>query len=1281
MTNRDMSSAEAIRFGIVTALPKEYAAVRTMLDADEDYTAPRGREYILGSVPAKGGGIHRLAVALADQGNTISAVRATQLVDDFPEVEAILMVGIAGGVPFPARPDRHVRLGDVVVSGEQGLVAYDFVKEHSDRLEPRHPPRPPDHDLYQACRRLEAADLAADPTWTQNLDRATHLQSASRPAVETDRLADTLQPNTFVEHPWDPDRVPDRPRIFLGTIACANRLLKNPVHRDELRNSFDVRAVEMEGSGIAEAAWSQGLGYLVVRGICDYCDKNKNDTWQGYAAAVAAAYARTILGEISARPPGKELAVARVRSSAVPEDRLREAARALLDAGTPPSLLKDLEGARIEAERALSELMGIPRLVTNPEKPEVALQFGELLKHERLHHVIEGPPGAGKTHALWRAAQDLLARPDVIPLYVSASNASSWAEMLESLSTAAGGEDPSNLLGHPSVCLFLDGWSELGGHSDSSERNSAAQMLHRTRILATARLRSHAGASFLPWRLVPVSVSEVRKTIQTALPDAPALDPAFFEFLRLPLALSLYVLLDRVVTSAGELMARFHEHVSRGLPEVFRSVLSGAVAAVDRFSPSRSRQQFVEELRSRAAKVGLSDPVDLVSRIGTLDLRRSSVVPIHDLYWNWLSGTGLISEGQVPPTASYSWAREAISLAIESGSAPQEESAIQVASVDVRIATELCSALPSTSHAVSEVRSRTLRLLDDERLSFRCRGAIATFCGSDDQLVRPALEAISALESATIHETEFDGLLDVDRLFEFRGTLAGWIGQPGTDRILEAIARRGDGNWSNWLQQMAYAGKLTWPQALGTALACANGIPPWSTDGHLKDLIAKDGWRLRAVAERGVNTELARWIADNYQGLVDAQNSRFVDLNRLLVSCADDATLGSLLDRFPQLEPKTRELLSFAIADRGDPWLARFQKAIFIDGRGMECRHLLEKPSKDIDDETARRWIASGPALLGWRVLIARHGTGILRELLDALPASFDGQHVIPALEALSHLTATPEFVADDLWSRVGQSLGARAGADLLSALAPVENHGIASVVAKLIRRPAYFGPYHLFYFLRLLRDWEQRTGLNFTVRENSVDASFAAWIILKRLPELQKDSALKSHMHGLATYLVPILLPHLDSQWSLVEIIIATGQIPAFNERIVEHLFQTNRADLIPNLFAGCLDAFPEQVLFRLLDHESVDFGTLLGCMAARSAPTHFALHRALIERVRPRPLDMREYRHLAQILRTHSRDRLRQLLQVTIDPQNDRDMWLIREVEKWRGQLVIDESGRWLP
>jgi nucleoside phosphorylase len=102
-------------------------------------------------------------------------------------------------------------------------------------------------------------------------------------------------PPVPLAHPADPQRRPGQPRAFYGPIASSNALLKDAQERDRLRDEFGIRAVEMEGSGIADATWDRSAGYLVIRGICDYCDAAKNDTWQDYAALVAAAYMRALL--------------------------------------------------------------------------------------------------------------------------------------------------------------------------------------------------------------------------------------------------------------------------------------------------------------------------------------------------------------------------------------------------------------------------------------------------------------------------------------------------------------------------------------------------------------------------------------------------------------------------------------------------------------------------------------------------------------------------------------------------------------------------------------------------------------------------------------------------------------------------------------------------------------------------------------------------------------------------------------------------------------------------
>jgi nucleoside phosphorylase len=60
--------------------------------------------------------------------------------------------------------------------------------------------------------------------------------------------------------------------------------------RDSLALKNDVLCFEMEAAGL-----SNHFPCVVIRGICDYADSHKNHQWQGYAAMVAAAYAKDLL--------------------------------------------------------------------------------------------------------------------------------------------------------------------------------------------------------------------------------------------------------------------------------------------------------------------------------------------------------------------------------------------------------------------------------------------------------------------------------------------------------------------------------------------------------------------------------------------------------------------------------------------------------------------------------------------------------------------------------------------------------------------------------------------------------------------------------------------------------------------------------------------------------------------------------------------------------------------------------------------------------------------------
>ena len=332
----------SVKFGIVTALENEFAAVKALLANTQEKSSPgtgAGRRYLEGRIPSSDGKQHSVVLALLpDTGNDIAGIISEKLFSNYPTVKHVIMCGIAGGVPNPNDPSKHVRLGDIVVSGRGGVVQYDFVKQGTadgpHEVTPNHPPRPPAAEFLEAVRYLRAGHFNKQP-WLPYIEASCQDMGIERPAKETDILYD--YEGEKLNHP---QRKSEGPHLFTGTIASSNSVLRDPEKRDALGDKFQIRAVEMEGAGIADSAWIQGReGYFIVRGVCDYCDTHKDDAWQNYAAAVAAGFLRTLLESMPAQQEsGPDNINSTINATSVEKNRDTDRLRQLMSTLHLPTL-------------------------------------------------------------------------------------------------------------------------------------------------------------------------------------------------------------------------------------------------------------------------------------------------------------------------------------------------------------------------------------------------------------------------------------------------------------------------------------------------------------------------------------------------------------------------------------------------------------------------------------------------------------------------------------------------------------------------------------------------------------------------------------------------------------------------------------------------------------------------------------------------------------------------------------------------------------------------------
>ncbi|KAK6353878.1 hypothetical protein TWF730_008301 [Orbilia blumenaviensis] len=316
--------------GWICALPKEQTAARALLDhihPDPEPPIPDHDKntYILGSM-----GDHNIAITCLPKGKVgtnEAAVAATEMLRTFSSIRIGFMVGIGGGIP------PRVRLGDVVVGTPVGIypgvVQWDFGKEEGTGFKQTGALNNPPSVLLKALTKLETLHDSegtqipmhmeilkkkwpslAKYTWSESLEDP--LCTTSRPDqvswatwflsllyiffswlggyqyTRQGRSTTSSSPTLIAK------RKPGEVSVHYGLIASGNKVIKTAELRENLKKSLggDLLCVEMEAAGL------MNFPCLVVRGICDYADSRKNDVWQEYAAAIAGAFTKELLGHI-----------------------------------------------------------------------------------------------------------------------------------------------------------------------------------------------------------------------------------------------------------------------------------------------------------------------------------------------------------------------------------------------------------------------------------------------------------------------------------------------------------------------------------------------------------------------------------------------------------------------------------------------------------------------------------------------------------------------------------------------------------------------------------------------------------------------------------------------------------------------------------------------------------------------------------------------------------------------------------------------------------------------
>ncbi|VVC32030.1 Nucleoside phosphorylase domain [Cinara cedri] len=312
---------------IITAEYCEKVAVDALIENKETFvrytTVGESNVYTIGKMGNHSVVCTKLpALGLSRQATIASGNAITRLLGTFQKVEHVFVCGAGGGVPHYTNYDKHVKLGDVVVShyGNKQKAVYTYcenvLNENGNITFHCRQYSPKTFDIQIAAMKLQTEVKSIDntrPLWDVYLSEGLNKiekqktdgeSDFNRPPADSDKLQMFIGGGTElieITHPIsDSQKNKDLgTRIHVGPIGGGQSAVSNESTRKKFATEYKLLAMDSEFDSVMGSLMGNYChSYAVVRGISDYKDGSLKNDWQPYASLAAASVIKAILSII-----------------------------------------------------------------------------------------------------------------------------------------------------------------------------------------------------------------------------------------------------------------------------------------------------------------------------------------------------------------------------------------------------------------------------------------------------------------------------------------------------------------------------------------------------------------------------------------------------------------------------------------------------------------------------------------------------------------------------------------------------------------------------------------------------------------------------------------------------------------------------------------------------------------------------------------------------------------------------------------------------------------------
>lgn len=230
------------KIGVIGAMEEEVLALREKL-MDVRQLQKASMDFYSGTLNGK-----EIVIVRSGIGK-VNAGICTQILADVYQVDAVINTGIAGSLK------TEINIGDVVIS--------------TDTLQ---------HDMdatgfgYEpgVIPRMETSCFPADP------ELLKQAEAACREAVP-------------------------KIQVFTGRVVSGDQFISDKEVKERIVRQFGGMCTEMEGAAIAQAAWLNGIPFVVIRAISDKADDSATmdyPTFERQAIAHSVALVENLIGRL-----------------------------------------------------------------------------------------------------------------------------------------------------------------------------------------------------------------------------------------------------------------------------------------------------------------------------------------------------------------------------------------------------------------------------------------------------------------------------------------------------------------------------------------------------------------------------------------------------------------------------------------------------------------------------------------------------------------------------------------------------------------------------------------------------------------------------------------------------------------------------------------------------------------------------------------------------------------------------------------------------------------------